>query len=239
MIIAVIGILAGILIPIFGRAKQQARRSQCASNLSQLGRAFGLYTADWGGVYPAPGGISGSFGYWVQSGNGGLVSYIGRNGGLGTVWCCPELTQWDGRYSARTYSMNSYLRNPPDREIEFYYTYKSKGLITGCPENQLEDPRRTILLYEGVHITKDWPEGQDYIYRCGNWTCVSGVFTKEKQCLHTQDSWKPWHGSKNNYLYCDGHIVARPPGRQVKAGSDAFSYAEMYEWYVHKSILSK
>ena len=107
MVIAIIGILAGILLPIFTRARQQARRSQCASNLNQLGRAFSLYVYDWGGVYPAPGGITGSFGYWSQSGNGGLVSYVGRNGGLGTVWCCPELTDWQGRYAARSYSMNS------------------------------------------------------------------------------------------------------------------------------------
>jgi general secretion pathway protein G len=45
-VIAIIGILAGILIPVAGRVRESARTTQCASNLRQLGVAATLYTSD-------------------------------------------------------------------------------------------------------------------------------------------------------------------------------------------------
>lgn len=230
--VAVIGILAGILLPILGRAKAGSRRTQCASNLQQLGRAFHLYTNDWNGVYPAPGGMRGDWNYWSQSGSGGLVRYVGDNGGLGTVWCCPELTEWQGAYPARTYSMNSYLRNPPDAPYPLCI-----GFFQGCPEGAIEDPRRTILLYEGMPVTlaPPWPAGIEYIYRCGDWTCVRGWFTQEQPCLHTLNSWLPWHTDKNNYLYCDGHVRSHVPDRYPKHPP----YDITNEWYVRKSAMAE
>ncbi|MCZ7645064.1 MAG: type II secretion system GspH family protein [Planctomycetota bacterium] len=55
VVIAIIGILAGLLLPVLARAKEQARRAQCASNLSQIGKACSMY-ADVGehmGRFPA------------------------------------------------------------------------------------------------------------------------------------------------------------------------------------------
>src|SRR3972149_5123591 len=114
IVVAAIPILAAILFPIFPRGREQSRKMQCASNLRQLARAFHIYSGDWNNTYPAPGGKRGDFNYWSQSGRGGIVRYVGSNGGLRTIWCCPELGSWNGPYPARTYSMNSYLREPPD-----------------------------------------------------------------------------------------------------------------------------
>lgn len=45
VVIAVIGILAGILLPAVMSARNSARRSQCASNLKQLGSAVQQFHA--------------------------------------------------------------------------------------------------------------------------------------------------------------------------------------------------
>lgn len=45
-VIAIIGILAAILIPTVGAVRKRALKSQCASNLHQLGMALNLYVND-------------------------------------------------------------------------------------------------------------------------------------------------------------------------------------------------
>ena len=43
VVIAIISILAGLLLPVLARAREQARRVACGSNLSQIGKACGMY----------------------------------------------------------------------------------------------------------------------------------------------------------------------------------------------------
>ena len=57
VVIAIIGILAGILLPALGRARESARRTQCASNLKQIGLAINMYSNDNSGAFPT---VSGS-----------------------------------------------------------------------------------------------------------------------------------------------------------------------------------
>jgi prepilin-type N-terminal cleavage/methylation domain-containing protein len=45
-VIAILSLLAAILFPVFSRARENARRSLCQSNLKQLGLAFAQYTQD-------------------------------------------------------------------------------------------------------------------------------------------------------------------------------------------------
>lgn len=51
-VIAIIGILAAIIIPVVGRVRATARAAQCKSNLRQLGVATHLYVTDNRGVFP-------------------------------------------------------------------------------------------------------------------------------------------------------------------------------------------
>jgi prepilin-type N-terminal cleavage/methylation domain-containing protein len=53
VVIAIIAILAGLLLPTLARAKEQARRVNCASNLKQWGLAQTMYLDDSGQVFPA------------------------------------------------------------------------------------------------------------------------------------------------------------------------------------------
>ncbi len=52
VVIAIIAILAAILFPVFAKARENARRTSCLSNVKQLGLAFRQYTQDYDEKYP-------------------------------------------------------------------------------------------------------------------------------------------------------------------------------------------
>ena len=52
VVIAIIAILAAILFPVFARARENARRASCQSNLKQLGLAVMQYVQDYDEYYP-------------------------------------------------------------------------------------------------------------------------------------------------------------------------------------------
>jgi len=52
VVIAIISILAAILFPVFARARENARRASCMSNLKQQGLAVMMYTQDYDEKYP-------------------------------------------------------------------------------------------------------------------------------------------------------------------------------------------
>ncbi len=53
VVIAIIAILAAILFPVFARARDQARRTTCLSNLKQIGLATLQYAQDYDETFPA------------------------------------------------------------------------------------------------------------------------------------------------------------------------------------------
>jgi prepilin-type N-terminal cleavage/methylation domain-containing protein/prepilin-type processing-associated H-X9-DG protein len=73
VVIAIIAILAAILFPVFGRARDNARRTNCVNNLKQIGIGMLQYIQDYDERYPRhisgrPSGVPGSDGkiWWDQ-----------------------------------------------------------------------------------------------------------------------------------------------------------------------------
>lgn len=226
IVVACLAILAAILLPMFLRMREAGYQTKCAANMQQIAAAFNTYSQDWSDYWPAPGGKAGDWTYWSQSGKGGLSGYI-KQQGYGTVWCCPKMPEWTSKYPPRSYSMNSYLREPADVEYA-----ACTSIIKGIRISNVSNMSKTILVFEGLPLTVGWEKDDYYIYiyRCCNWTGVKGFYPK---LAYTIDPAHPWHGRFNNYLYTDGHLQARSPGR--KTVGVLSTYKEMYEWYASKA----
>jgi prepilin-type N-terminal cleavage/methylation domain-containing protein/prepilin-type processing-associated H-X9-DG protein len=71
VVIAIIAILAGMLLPALGRARDEARKVRCTANLSQLGKGMAMYMSTKGrnSVYSVPGAENATFSgtEWVMS----------------------------------------------------------------------------------------------------------------------------------------------------------------------------
>src|ERR1700744_4715956 len=77
VVIAIIAILAAILFPVFARARENARRSSCQSNLKQIGLGFMQYTQDYDERMPSQTAVTYNFGIAGDPASGGDSSCFG------------------------------------------------------------------------------------------------------------------------------------------------------------------
>lgn len=142
VVIAIIGILASILFPVFARARENARRTACQSNLKQLGLGFLQYAQDYDEKMPSGislGTVNGGSYYTLGAGWGGQIYPYVKNA---QVYACPsESVRFAGATSATvSYGYNNNLlvglANQPDGS-------GMGNLAT------LTEPPKTILLTEG------------------------------------------------------------------------------------------
>ena len=80
VVIAIIAILAAILFPVFARARENARRASCSSNMKQMGLAFMQYNQDYDELMPFYYNRAGI--WWMDAVQPYTKSY--------QVWKCPS-----------------------------------------------------------------------------------------------------------------------------------------------------
>jgi len=68
VVIAIIAILAAMLLPVLNKAREQARRAVCMSNLKQIGVGIFMYAQDYDDRMP--------------------VAWCGQHSGDRSPWCC-------------------------------------------------------------------------------------------------------------------------------------------------------
>ena len=81
VVIAIIGILASLLLPVYGRAKKKARTLQSVSNQGNIYKAYVMYLDDYEGWYPVvagPAGVGGKQGYALGQGLKPLPDVVTR-----------------------------------------------------------------------------------------------------------------------------------------------------------------
>lgn len=190
IVIAIISILAAILFPVFGRARENARRSSCQSNLKQIGLAVLQYSQDYDETMPITGSNSG--GDVV----GLLQPYTKQSFGQG-IWKCPShalMTDGNGWTSSYGYNFEFLLVPGPD----YPHTYPNGFDNAGVSLSFLARPAETLCFVDhNVISVAGVPNSQLYSY-----VARPGEATTDDQ-LGRPDL---RHLERANVLFCDGHV---------------------------------
>ncbi len=140
VVIAIVSILAAILFPVFQKVRENARRTQCLSNLKQLGLGFMQYHQDNDELFPA----SSNYGQgWAER----IYPYVKSAG----VYKCPDDTRVSGD-PAHQPDVISYAGNVRLLDTSQYGTRPGQNqTTTSVPATlaQTAAPATTVLLYEG------------------------------------------------------------------------------------------
>lgn len=181
VVIAIIAILAAMLLPALGRAREQGRRSACQGNLKQFGLAHLMYSDDF---------------------DEHTLPYTTRPSGGGVSWVTiiyPYLNNWDvyrcpsQMLITRTIGMNG--RHSSYGMTRYAYCYgENPGYPPGPPRKIIHRPVDT------VNIT-DTRGRNDETYAFGTfYGAVSGAWG---------DTISDRHGFGCNFLYYDAHVAWR------------------------------
>lgn len=151
-VIAIIGILAGILIPVVGRVRESARAAACVSVLRQYGVAFNMYVAENKEIFPK-GDSNNKWFDQVQPYMGIQSQATTSQGRLAhsRVGTCPSWAlrlsevDEDKRNQRHGYQYNRRLHSVSDR-------YPPKD---GIPFSKIPNPSKTLLLWDAAGNNAD------------------------------------------------------------------------------------
>jgi prepilin-type processing-associated H-X9-DG protein len=131
VMIAIIAILAGMLLPTLGKAKEKARKISCYNNLKQMGLAMQMYADEFNGRIPR-----GNLPYWWLT----YIPYLGGTSasrdqfGRVKVYTCPS---YPNKRQVMCYVVNAWQFSSP-RDT-------TGSEVTGPTSlNRLQSPVETI-----------------------------------------------------------------------------------------------
>ena len=205
VVIAVIAVLAGLLFPVFARAREKGRQATCLANLKQIGVAFGMYTADHDGYYPNTGDsylwmgrrwrwpLTEYLAYGAQRDPADPNNPLKSVGGGLHVLVCPSdptpKTQWDSTsyaYSAVFYHSPAQINQMTTADL----WQRDDFPCISQSESAVLFPSQKVLVAEWL-------------------TSHSGENV----------GWWDWRGARN-YLFADGHVRYRPAQKILPAGNN-------------------
>lgn len=180
-VIAIIGILAAIIIPVTGRVRESARVTRCASNLRQIGQAMLLYTAeDRQSRFPAQTANTVTDAFNPASAENWIRAIAERismknHQQSGHIFYCPNTKKDNVSTVAICYAMNRYL--------------------AGKPMSALSAPTRIILLRHTRRADRT----------------AHLVDVDKKYDPVTDLDYADTSSGNYNYLFADGHVALKTP----------------------------
>jgi prepilin-type N-terminal cleavage/methylation domain-containing protein/prepilin-type processing-associated H-X9-DG protein len=200
VVIAIIAILASILFPVFGRARENARRSSCQSNLKQIGLGILQYVQDFDEKYPMR-YYGGAAGQDANSWRRSIFPYVKST----QLFACPSNTN-NGMEASDSTTPALTAAGLPSTSPRFMPSYAINGTnnvggfspseySSAQSQSSIVDSSGTILVteykyaaypYLNFDFSSSAPFGDSYY-----------VF--------------PGHLGMVNFLFCDGHVKAMKP----------------------------
>lgn len=227
VVIAIIAILAAILFPVFARARENARRASCQSNLKQIGLGIMQYTQDYDERMPALVANTNPWYGWVQLTQPYIKSYqlfqcpsesTAGSKDIVQVWAnayYPTRDQGMDQANHTDYWYNKFAGDPPGAYAQ------------GSAISQMQQPSVGILVGE-LDPTRATPSGGNNVNGMQinavfpKWTsgaagesCSTGIVGEvapgDANCsddvlLDRSNKAGKRHLEGANYLFADGHV---------------------------------
>ena len=139
VVIAIIAILAGMLLPSLGKAKEKGYTIQCTSNIKQLGTIYLMYASDFNDILPCFDNLGGDAAGITRKNwlNAMVEDYLKRSNASTSpvdVLFCPKQAETDD--ITTTYGLN--------------YLIATVGVGKGIPTTTHKNPSRTGMLVENT-----------------------------------------------------------------------------------------
>lgn len=206
VVIAIVAIVAAILLPVFTKAKESAKKTSCLSNLSQIGKAMLIYMADYDDLFPY--GLDPADRYRPQIWSG----YPGWQARIPYMPMLHEVLQ-------------PYCKSP-----EVFHCASDRGAMVVESHFPLDLPStpshfftfgtsyhfRTELAFRGTsHSAMQWPAYTNVLFdAAGHWHGAG-------RGLLPTDDWRSAYALMRDYrynvLYCDMHVKTVPYDLMRKA----------------------
>ena len=185
VVIAIIAILAAILFPVFARARENARKANCQSNLKQIATGLLMYVQDYDETFGLAGGYNTNPPDCAVQWHIAIQPYI-KNW---KVLTCPS-----NNYRHCCTSYNYWNQISP-----LAPNYAALPGLEFVAMAQIQEPSRKILaLDSNHHAVPDWNRAQ-YSNICPTSTgCAGGVANRvPENCAHMEGI---------NVAFVDGHV---------------------------------
>ncbi len=208
VVIAIIAILAAMLLPALAKAKEKAKKIQCASNLRQIGIAMNIYAIDKPNQVPDFTGLS-SWPWDVP--NATITNFLG-SGLTRDVFYCPAnpdqdndtlWNQWQQNYGYAVTGYGFWLKGtamvPPQYGVATIDTHQPAPYTNAIyPLMNMPVLAADAVIADGASVKADGT-----YFRGGSFTVVLGGWAKPHRTSHL-NGLMPAGGSE---LYVDGHVA--------------------------------
>jgi prepilin-type N-terminal cleavage/methylation domain-containing protein/prepilin-type processing-associated H-X9-DG protein len=210
VVIAIIAILAAILFPVFARARENARRTSCMSNLKQIGLGVMQYTQDYDEKYPLNTYMPIVLADGTSSTPGNKFSvYVGSTGKYLTwmdfiypyvkstqLFVCPSATAGD---TTPSYGYNNAFAGGPG----WPYQYKYGAPIGSVSLSAVSRAAENVLIMDYSNPYAAYANPND------------GAFPWSRDANPTVSNRVVPHLDGGTICYADGHVKWIPRGKYV------------------------